>query len=102
MHNSRRYVLVKPSKTEATTKKQRNCKRKRGGGDEQDVRKEQKLEELIYIYISKTSCNHTFLSTAIHVTPNIQLLKASQSKRTLCNIPNKGKQKPKQGQQRKN
>lgn len=51
MHNSRRYVLVKPSKTEATTKKQRNCKRKRGGGDEQDVRKEQKLEELIYIYI---------------------------------------------------
>ena len=29
------------------------------------------------IYISKTSCNHTFLSIAIPVTPNIQLLKAS-------------------------
>lgn len=36
------------------------------------------------IYISKTSCNHTFLSIAIPVTPNIQLLKASWAKRTPC------------------
>ena len=90
-----------PQKLKQQLKNKETAKEK-GEGEMSRMSGKNKSWKSWYIYISKTSCNHTFLSIAIHVTPNIQLLKASQSKRTLCNIPNKGKQKPKQGQQRKN